>query len=524
MTQTVPPGFTAAAFDRAVADFHKIVGPSWVFVSGEQRIGAYDDAYPIREPDHFRASAAVAPESVEQIQAVLKVANRDRIPLWVISTGRNLAYGSAAPRLPGSVVLDLSRMNRIIEVNEDSAYCVVEPGVTYFQLYQHLKDKGIGLWLSPPEPGWASVMGNALDHGVGYTPMGDNFGFSCGMEVVLPEGDVLRTGMGAMAKSNAWQLFKYGFGPVVDGLFSQSNFGVVTKLGMWLMPKPPAYRSYMVSFPKESDLHAAIEIMRPLKINNIIQNCAMLTPWTYEATLREQRSAFWEGQGPIPDDRKQAIVERLGVGFWNLYGAQYGTPTMMDEYWGMIKGAFSQIPGTKFFFADERPDLVGIKLRDMLGQGIPNMGTFNVLNWIPGAGHIDFSPVSPSTGADASKIYEIIKHEVAAGGFDYVGAFIIGWREMHNVVLMIYDKQSQIERDKAHATFLRLVKRAAAEGYGEYRTHIAFMDEVAATYDFNGGAMLRFNERLKDAVDPNGILSAGKSGIWPQHLRGGKHA
>ena len=71
-----------------------------------------------------------APLSVDEIRAVLRVANQFRIPLWTVSTGRNFAYGGAAPRLAGSVVLDLHRMNRIIEVNETMAYAMVEPGVS----------------------------------------------------------------------------------------------------------------------------------------------------------------------------------------------------------------------------------------------------------------------------------------------------------------------------------------------------------------------------------------------------------
>ena len=74
---------------------------------------------------------------------------------------------------------------------------------------------------------------------MGYTPYGDHFMMQCGMEVVLANGEVMRTGMGAMPGTNTWQLFKYGFGPYVDGMFSQSNFGVVTKMGIWLMPEPP---------------------------------------------------------------------------------------------------------------------------------------------------------------------------------------------------------------------------------------------------------------------------------------------
>lgn len=70
-------------------------------------------------------------------------------------------------------------------------------------------------------------------------------------------------------------------------------------------------------------------------------------------------------------------------------------------------------------------------------------------------------------------------------------------------------------------TFARLVEVAAEHGWGEYRTDTAFMDDCAATYSFNDNALLRLHETIKDAVDPNGILSTGRFGIWPKHLRDG---
>ena len=58
----------------------------------------------------------------------------------------------------------------------------------------------------------------------------------CGMEVVLPNGDLMRTGMGAMPGNRAWHVYKRSLGPTLDQLFMQSNYGIVTKMGVWLMP------------------------------------------------------------------------------------------------------------------------------------------------------------------------------------------------------------------------------------------------------------------------------------------------
>ncbi len=72
---------------------------------------------------------------------------------------------------------------------------------------------------------------------------------------------------------------------------------------------------------------------------------------------------------------------------------------------------------------------------------------------------------------------------------------------------------------KNRETFKKLVKIAGDHGWGEYRTAPAYYDDVMEAYSFNDHALRRFHETVKDAVDPNGILSAGRYGIWPKHLR-----
>jgi 4-cresol dehydrogenase (hydroxylating) len=126
--------------------------------------------------------------------------------------------------------VDLTKLNKIHEVNEKFAYALVEPGVSFFQLYEYIRERNLKLLVTTPALGWGSVIGNSLDRGWGYTPYGDNCSHICGMEVVLADGTILRTGMGQIEGAKTWQLFKNGYGPGFDGLFNQSNFGIVVKM------------------------------------------------------------------------------------------------------------------------------------------------------------------------------------------------------------------------------------------------------------------------------------------------------
>jgi len=181
--------------------------------------------------------------------------------------------------LSGSVVLDLKRMNRIIEVSEKNASALVEPGVSYFDFYRYIQEHKLNVWMDCPDPGWGSLIGNALDHGGGYTmtTFRNHFDAHCGMEVVLANGELLRTGMGALPGSKSWQQYKTGFGPSIDGMFSQSNFGIVTKMGFWLMPQPDAYYTGTVLVPRHQDLVPLVEVINLLENGRVCQGMTDLS-------------------------------------------------------------------------------------------------------------------------------------------------------------------------------------------------------------------------------------------------------
>jgi FAD/FMN-containing dehydrogenase len=173
----LPPKTSPDAFLSALADFASLVGEQFVEIvkSDELNDQSYldppktHDSFHILDQDEYVASAVVCPANTEDVSKLLKLANKHKIPLWPVSIGRNFGYGGAAPRVRGSIVVDLGRrMNNVIEINEKSAYALVEPGVTFQALFDELQKRGSRLWIDVPDLGGGSVLGNALERGGGY--------------------------------------------------------------------------------------------------------------------------------------------------------------------------------------------------------------------------------------------------------------------------------------------------------------------------------------------------------------------
>ncbi|CAL8475996.1 FAD-binding oxidoreductase [Caballeronia sp. S22] len=511
--QTLPPGLSAAQFRAALAAFAAALGSDAVLSNDT---ASYLDPFAPGDALAHAPSAVVLPKDVEGVRAALAVANRYRVPLWTVSTGRNFAYGGAAPRMSGCVVLDLRRMNRIIEIDETLGFALVEPGVTYYDLHRALGTPR-KFWLDPPAAGWGSVIGNTLERGYGTTPYGDHAAHQCGMEVVLANGDVVRTGMGAMASSRDWQVFKGGFGPSYDDMFMQSNFGVVTKLGIWLMPAPEGYMICRYAFGREDDLERVVDTLRPLRMDGTIQSNAVIESAVRWAAGVSTRKTWYDGKGAMPDDAIDVMARKIGIGRWNLRFCLYGPPSLVNARRDIVHARFKPIAGATLFEmpyrdASVEPEGGG----DRAQVGIPGLEAFNLLNWRGGSGaHIDFSPICPPIGRDAVKQARMVRERAAQFGFDYYGGFTAGQRAMHHIFAAIFDRDDPKQSRDAGALIEALIRDAGAAGYGQYRTHLSYMDLAAAQYDFNDHALMRLSGTIKAALDPNGILSPGKQGIWP---------
>jgi FAD/FMN-containing dehydrogenase len=518
-------------FSDALKQFEEAVGKEWVFTSDED-VALYQDAYsPLwGEAEDSVASAAVAPDTVEQVQKVVRIANRCSIPLYTISTGRNLAYGGSAPVLSGSVVLDLKRMNRVLEVSEKNAYALVEPGVSYFDLYRYIREKRLKLWIDSPEPGWGSPIGNALDRGAGTTPLPyrDHFSAHCGMEVVLANGEVVRTGMGALPNAQTWQQFKYGIGPFMDGIFSQSNFGVVTKMGFWLYPEPEACLIGSVRAQRHDDIIPFVEILANLMYAGVINaHFAIKSPVFNGPPDAEKDALEAKPDGGSAEEWNRYAASK-GLHFWETDLHFYGPAKVVAAQWAHVKERLSVISGATFekgtSYRFPLTDAQIEKLADPVAVGIPSLSVFSGLLSLhadaPITGHLDISPIIPASGEAILKARRVFARAFREMGIvPQIGyAETFHWRAfiMFHGLPVTHDRKINA---KTRAAYQRMVEVAAEHGWGFYRTHIAFMDKVVGTYSYHDHALLRLQETVKDALDPNGILSAGRYGIWPKHLR-----
>jgi 4-cresol dehydrogenase (hydroxylating) len=509
---------------KAIDAFTAALGSAGVATAGED-LEFFRDPYGHADQGSI-CSAAVFPESVEQVQEVLRIANELKVPLWTSSTGRNNGYGGATARVPGSIAVSLRRMNKVLEVNEELAYAIVEPGVRFFDLYEHLTAGNYKLLMSTADLGWGSVLGNTLDHGVGYTIYGDHASAQCGMEVVLANGEILRTGMGGMSNSTTWAAHPRGFGPSADGLFKQSNYGIVTKMGVWLMPRPERYKACTMVLKNRADLEQAVEIMRPLVIDRTINGLATIGNPIATASILGPRTQWYDGPGAMPQEAIESMLETLGLGYWAARIPFYGREDVVDAQYAAFEKAIGQIPDVMLHARDYAGDELNaeeVPWPDQVPAGIPNNELLAMLGWRAEetGGHAGFAPVIAGTGKDAMEALDIVESTAGSHGLDAAAGLAFYGRSALLLSSMLFDTANPEQVQNATQAAEEMVAKAGAAGFGEYRAHTAYMDIAAAEYDYGDHAQRRFNERIKDTLDPNGILSPGKQGIWPKSMRNG---
>ncbi|MET9387632.1 FAD-binding oxidoreductase [Streptomyces sp. NPDC002928] len=522
-TRPIPPGLTEGDLDRALVAIAAAVGDDKVATDAES-LADFQDPYQFPGSATNVPSGVVSPTSVEEVQAIVRIANEHRVPVWPISRGKNNGYGGAAPQVRGALMLSFRNMNKVLEINEKLGYAIVEPGVSWFDLHDAIEAGGHNLVASIVDIGWGGVVSNTLEHGLTYMPYSIDQASHCGFEVVLPNGDLLRTGSGAMDNNPTWPLYKRGLGPTSTELFMQSNYGIVTKMGYWLMPKPEIYMPLWLQLWDDSQMPAVVDALRQLMLDGMIDMRPQLSNTLCMASMMTARAEWYDGPGAMPEEVIEKIAKDLGLGRWMMRFALYGDEAVVDYNFAKLKKRFESIPTVSVFGekhgADEWETLPNPHERVQIG--VPSLDLYKMAGWSGGdeGGHVDFSPVVPLTAQHAKAAQDLFSKMCTDAGFDYLGGMLpINARATTFINVIPFDTKNETQVHAAYEHAKRMVAAAGKLGYGEYRAHLSFMDLAADQFGFNDHAQRRFNETIKDTLDPNGIIAPGKSGIWGTRFR-----
>lgn len=484
------------------------------------------------------------PADRQEIQECLLIANRFGIPVYPISSGKNWGYGSRVPPVDGCVLLDLSRLDRILDFDEELGYVTVEPGVTQRRLFAFLQEKNSGLWMdstgSSPD---CSLIGNAMERGFGHTPYGDHYAHVCGLEVILPDGTIIETGGARFPGSTTAPVNRWGLGPSLDGIFSQSNLGIVTRMTIWLMPKPDLFEAFFYRCTDPNGLPVVIDSLRRLRLKDVLRSSMhIVNDYKVLGGLRQYPWEETNQQTPLTPELMARFRQDLTFGHWNVSGGLYGTKAQVAEAKRLLRKEFAGQQGRLQFLSEQKLQtalriagpfklVTGLDIRRTAKLVRPVIGlmrgepmeldfalssaywrkrTSPPVNPDPdrdGCGLLWYAPTAPADGQHVQRLSKLTVDIMLKHGFEpMISLTMLTPRIVYSVLAITYDRAVTGEDEKAMACYRELVAECERQGYYPYRSGIQSQGATLSAH----GAYEELLQKLKTALDPKSVLAPGR--------------
>jgi glycolate dehydrogenase FAD-linked subunit len=420
-----------------------------------------------------RPSCGVWPQTAEQVAGVLRLANREKMPVIPRGAGTGLS-GMAVP-VKGGIVLDLSHMNRILEISIEDRLAVVQPGVVYNDFQNALSPFG---FCFPPDPasGKASTLGGNVATNAGGlkgAKYGTTRDYVLGLQVVLPDGRIMKTGSRTMKSVSGYDLTRLFVG-------SEGTLGVVTQITLKISPEPGAASTALATFDDLEDAgHALTEVMHsgiiPSALEILGRETILAINRNTDLALPEvDMMVLVETDGYTLEETQYQMAKIIGVFEKNSPREikQAKTREEADDLWQARKSAYAVLARIKTHFVLEDVTVPMSRIADLL-KGI----------------------------SDIAK-----KHAIQIATFGHAGD-----GNLHPQILYDgYDPEQVKRMERASADLFRLAIDLGGTLTGEHGIGLSKAPFMSLEHDETEMAVMR---GLKRFFDPNNILNPGKMAL-----------
>jgi 4-cresol dehydrogenase (hydroxylating) flavoprotein subunit len=484
------------------------------------------------------------PRTSAEVAAVVRIASRQGTPLYPISTGRNWGYGCAAPASPGCAIVDLREMTEIVVVDEELGLVTVQPGVTQGMLAGFLERRGLDFLVPVTGAGPdASILGNALERGYGLAPCGDHFAAITSLQAILPDGSTYRGALDGLGCDGLEHNFKWGIGPYLDGMFTQSNLGIVTQVTLALARRPERVEAFLFRIDRDGSLEEAVGAVRSIlrrcgstvggiNLMNARRVLAMVARYPHEQVA--------DGE-VMSQDQVEALARKHRLGAWLGVGALYGTARMVAAARREIRDVLRPLKMRARFFTarkikaartlvnlvpglrngalagrlerldallanlDGRPSTIALRLaywrcrRPPVGPGMDPTRD--------GCGLLWYAPLVPMRSESVRAYVDNVVERCSEFGVEpLITLTSLSDRCFDSTVPLLFDKEDAERTRCAHACLKSLLESGRVRGFMPYRLGLGSMVHVSGTQS----PFMDLAVRIKRALDPRGIISPGR--------------
>lgn len=488
----------------------------------------------MRSPAH--ASARLRPANSEQVAACLAIAHLHGVAVQPVSTGHNWGYGGVATLHEHCVQLDLSRMDKILAFDEALGVVTLEPGVTQAALADYLASRNLPFLTPVTGAGpTCSVLANALERGFGITPLTDHWQAVMGLEAILPDGQRYRSPMWATGTTAC---FKWGIGPYLDGLFSQSGLGVVTQMSIALVKRPQVVQPFYFWVDSAAQLPAALD-----GIKRILERCASQVGGINLMNSTRLLSMAYDTRPltQLNQAERNAAAQSLALPAWMGVGSIYCEQAQLASLKGIIRSELRRFCSRYLFRSQRQLALAERALRLLPGawsrhwqltlsklrmgvelmEGQPNQVALP-LAYAAGAqpqqgalldpaldncGLIWYAPILPLRSQQVATFVSHMEQACETHRMPCpVTLTTLSGRAIDCTVPLLFDRNDAPASSRAEDCYRQLFRTGKQQGVLPYRLPLAFMGLLSETQ----APAWQLGQRIKDALDPEHLLAPGR--------------